>query len=86
MTSNLKVILSAAGVAALIASPAMAKSHVRTNHVAPTAVPAYGQFSGTRYVGRQLVTPYGANLPQQAHEMPGQAPDFQLGSEKSSGR
>ena len=81
MTSNLKVILSAAGVAALIASPAMAKSHVRANHV---AVPAYGQFSGTRYVGRQVVTPYGANLPQQAHEMPGQAPDFQLGSEKSS--
>ncbi len=84
MTSNLKVVLSAAGVAALIASPAMAK-HVRTNHVGPTAAPAYGQSSATPYAGHQLVTPYGANLPQQAHEMPGQAPDFQLGSEKSSG-
>lgn len=81
MTSNLRVILSAVGVAALIASPAMAKSHVRTNHVGPTA---YGQVSPTPYAGRQLVTPYGANVPQQAHEMPGQAPDFQLGGEKSS--
>jgi len=73
MTSNLKVILSAVGVAALAASPAMAKSHVRTHHVAP----AYGQVYTTPYV-----TPYAPNLPQQAHEMPGQPPDFQLGGEK----
>jgi hypothetical protein len=79
MTSNLKVILSAVGVAALVASPAMAKSHGRAPHVAP----AYGQvYTTPPYAGRQLVTPYGANLPEHGHEMPGQAPDFQLGGEK----
>jgi hypothetical protein len=79
MTSNLKVILSAVGVAALVASPAMAKSHVRTHHVAPV----YGQvYTAPPYAERQLVTPYGASLPERGHEMPGQAPDFQLGGEK----
>jgi hypothetical protein len=82
MTSNLKVILSAIGVAALVASPAMAKSHVRTNHVGRAPVAAYGQFSATPYAGHQLVTPYGADLRTQAHETPGPAPDFQLGGEK----
>jgi hypothetical protein len=82
MTSNLKVILSAVGVAALVASPAMAKSHVRTHHVAPAAVPAYGQVYTTPYAAGQVVTPYGANAPEAAHEMPGQSHDFQLGGEK----
>jgi len=82
MTSNLKVILSAVGVAALVASPALAKSHVRTNHVAPAAVPAYGQATVTPNAGHSLVTPYAPNLPQQPHETSGQSPDFQLGSEK----
>jgi hypothetical protein len=83
MTSNLKVILSAVGVAALVASPAMAKSHVRTHHFAPAGVPVYGQvYTTPPYAGRQVVTPYAPNLPQQAHETPGQSPDFQLGGEK----
>ena len=83
MTLNLKVILSAVGVAALIASPAMAKSHVRTHHFAPAGAPVYGQvYAAPAYAGRQVVTPYGASLPQQAHQMPGQASDFQLGGEK----
>ena len=51
MTTNLKVILSAIGVAALLASPAMAKN-VR-HHVAPSTI----------YVpsdARSSVAPYGA--------------------------
>ena len=83
MTSNLKVILSAVGVAALVASPALAKSHVRTSHVAPAAVPAYGQATAvTPNAGHPLVTPYAPDLPQRPHETAGQSPDFQLGSEK----
>jgi hypothetical protein len=82
MTSNLKVILSAVGVAALVISPALAKSHVRTNHVAPAAVPADAHGYVTPNAGHPLVTPYAPDLPQSAHETAGQSPDFQLGSEK----
>jgi hypothetical protein len=83
MTSNLKVILSAVGVAALVASPALAKSHVRTNYVAPAAVPADAQAYVTPNAGRHpLVTLYAPDVPQPAHETASQSPDFQLGSEK----
>lgn len=83
MTSNLKVILSAAGVAALVASPAMAKSHVRAHHLAPAGVPVYGQvYTTPPYAAGRVVTPYGANTPEPAHDMPGQSHDFQLGGEK----
>ena len=82
MTSNLKLILSAAGVAVLVASPAMAKSHVRTQDAAPVAVPADARASVAPYAAHPLVTPYAASLPQPAHEAPGPNPDFQLGSEK----
>ncbi len=86
MTSNLKVILSAAGVAALLASPAMAGT-ARHHHAAPlTSVPSDARGAAVPYVGpygrQPLVTPYGANLPEQPHETPGPAPDFQLGGEK----
>jgi hypothetical protein len=74
MTSNLKLILSAVTVAALAASPAMANSQVRANRFVPADARAS---AATPYV-----TPYGASLPEHAHEMPGQAPDFQLGGEK----
>lgn len=77
MTPNLKVILSAAGVAALVASPANAKSHVRTHDVAP-----YGQIYTTPYAARQVVTPYGADTPTAPHETPGPSHDFELGGEK----
>jgi hypothetical protein len=80
MTSNLKVTLSALGLTALVASPAMAKSHARL-HVAPAAVPAYGQVYAPAYAGR-VVTPYAPNLPVPAHKTPGQGPDFQTGGEK----
>jgi len=83
MTSNLKLILSAAGVAVLAASPAMAKSHVRTyNAPATVAVPDDARASVAPYATHPLVTPYAAGLPQPAHEIPGPNPDFQLGSEK----
>src|SRR5258706_661032 len=36
MRTNLKVMLSAVGVAALLGSPAMAKAHGRTPHAAPS--------------------------------------------------
>ena len=82
MTSNLKAILSAVGVAALVTSPALAKSHVRTNHVAPAAVPADAHAYVAPNATHQLVTPYAPDVPQPAHETAGQSPDFQLGSEK----
>ncbi len=86
MTSNLKAILSAVGVAALVASPVMAKSHVHTNQVVPAdargAATLYAAGVATPYAGRQTVTPYAPNLPERAQEMPGQSPDFQLGGEK----
>jgi hypothetical protein len=85
MTSNLKVILSAVGVAALVASPAMAKSHAQTNQVVPAdargAATPYAASVATPYAGR-VVTPYAPNLPERSHEMPGPAADFQLGGEK----
>jgi hypothetical protein len=52
MKWNLKVILSAVGVAALLATPAMAKSHTRHYHTAPAKgyVPndAYGSAGSSR--------------------------------------
>jgi hypothetical protein len=80
MTSNLKVILSAVGVAALVASPALAKS--RTNQVAPASVPVYGQAAVTPNAPHQLVTPYAPDVPQRPHETAGENPDFQLGGER----
>ena len=82
MTSNLKMILSAVGVAALVASPAMAKSHVRAQHVAPTTLPADAHASVTPNAGRALVTPYSPDVRQLPHETAGPNPDFQLGSEQ----
>ena len=81
MTSNLKVILSAVGFAALVTSPALAKSHVRTSHVAPVAFPADAHAYVTPKAGHPVVTPYAPDLPQQPHETAGQNPDFQLGGE-----
>ncbi len=87
MPSNLKAILSAVGVAALVASPVMAKSHAHTNQVPADARGAATPYAAGvavpyAYAPHQLVTPYAPNLPERAHEMPGQSPDFQLGGEK----
>ena len=65
MKTNLKVILSAAGIAALLASPAMAKSNARHHYAAPSTV----------YIpsdARGAVAPYGAF---RAPESPTYAPD-----------
>ena len=83
MTSNLKLILSAVGVAALLASPAMAKSrhhdvahslaNVPSDARAETYVPA------TSYPASQRV--YAPSQPVPAH-YGDLNPDFQLGGEK----
>ena len=82
MTSNLKIILSAVGVAALLASPAMAKTE-RHHQAAPslTNVPAEAHGSGAPNEA-PAVTIYAPDLKVQAHSTGGQNPDFQSGSEK----
>ena len=76
MNTNMKVILSALGVAALLASPAMAKT-LPQRHVAPSAVyipndarasvAPYGTFEGGPYTPSQPAPTHGVN------------PDFQSG-------
>ena len=73
MRANLKVILSVVGVAALLASPAMAKQ-VRS-HDAPSIVPSDA---------RGAVAPNGANeggpyTPSFPTQLYGNNPDFQGG-------
>jgi len=81
MAPNLKAILSAVGVAALVASPAVAKTH-RPSQPTPslTSVPADVQASIRQ--NAPLVTPYAADLKVQANSTSSINPDFQLGSEK----
>jgi hypothetical protein len=73
MNTSLKIILSAVGVAAMLASPAMAKSHART-HYAPRAL------SNIPYDARGSVEPYRGPVwqvqPWTSNELNG---DFQLG-------
>jgi hypothetical protein len=78
MRTNLKVMLSAVGVAALLASPAMAKT-VRHHHAARSTVYVPSDARGS-------VAPYGANeggpyTPSMPTPRHGQNPDFQGGSE-----
>ena len=80
MTSNLKIILSAVSVAALLASPALAKTE---RHQAPSSlssVPADVRASVTPYA--PSVTPYAPDLKVQANPTSSINPDFQLGSDK----
>ena len=83
MRTRMKGILSAVGVAALLASPAMAKT-VRHHHNAPSAVPSDAQGSAIRYAPYRFVPrgpaqsgPYTPDMPTPAH---GLNPDFQDGS------
>jgi hypothetical protein len=60
MTSNLKIILSAIGVAALLASPAMAKSHVRhhnAHHTVYLPNDAYGSVVAPHVVAPSPASP-----------------------------
>jgi hypothetical protein len=69
MRMNLTVILSALGVAALLASPAMA----RTRHY---SAPFYGYY-GAYYGGGGSYGPYTPSIPSPRH---GYSGDFQNGS------
>jgi hypothetical protein len=81
MKSNLKLILSAVSVAALLASPALAKSHARAHHVAPSLanVPADARGSVESYGPAQRV--YSPNVYDPALHS-GLTPDRQLGGER----
>jgi hypothetical protein len=83
MRTNLKVILSAVGVAALLASPAMAKSHARADQAAPSLVnvPYDAHGSVAPYAPAQAVTVYAPDLRAQPHENGSVNPDFQLSHE-----
>jgi hypothetical protein len=87
MRANLKTILSAAAAAALVASPALAKSQTRT-HRSILNVPydARASVPGIPYdargsVGGRTVHPYGAEIPVPSRAPANNAvnPDFQLG-------
>jgi hypothetical protein len=82
MTSNLKVILSAVSVAALLASPAMAKSHARTNE-APSIVnvPYDAHASVAPHTSAQAVTVYSPDVRVAPHQNGALNPDFQLSHE-----
>lgn len=81
MTSNLKAIFSAVSVAALIASPAMAKTK-RHEQPAPSTigVPADAQASINALT--PFVTPYSADLKVRENPTNSVNPDFQLGGDK----
>jgi hypothetical protein len=72
---NVKVVLSALGVAALLASPALAKTQHR--NATPAAV------SADAHPAAPPVTPYGADIRQPAHRpVSGLNPDFQISNDK----
>jgi hypothetical protein len=73
MTLNLKVILSAVGVAALLASPALAK----TRH-APATAPV--QTETRAPAPHAAVTPYAADV--SGRTVNGLNPDFQISGDK----
>jgi hypothetical protein len=78
MKSNLKVILSAVGVAALLASPAMAQTkHVRHHTRAQVTVPYDAYDSVAPYQAPAIVRP-NANFNRRDNNL---NPDFQLGGD-----
>jgi hypothetical protein len=78
MTSNLKLIVSALGVAALLASPAMAKSQARNHQAAPSIVNVPYGAGGSVQPYASAVTVYAPDLQLQAHRNSAISPDFQL--------
>jgi hypothetical protein len=81
MTSNLKMIVSAVGVAALLASPALAKTEHHRAVPSLVNVPADAHGSASTTNG-SLVTVYAPDVRVQAHPASSVNPDFQLSSEK----
>jgi len=81
MTSNLKTVLSAVGVAALLASPALAKTERHHQAVRSLVnVPADARASASTY-NPTVVTPYSPDVKVQLHSNGTLNPDFQLGGE-----
>jgi hypothetical protein len=73
---NVKVMLSAVGVAALLASPAVAKTAHRQGTSTQVVVPA-------ERANVPAVSPYGADVPQPAHKpINGLNPDFQINPDR----
>ena len=81
MKSNLNVILSAVGVAALLASPALAKTE-RHQQTAPSLVIVPGDAHASASPNASAVTVYAPDVKVQAHPASSLNPDFQLGSER----
>jgi hypothetical protein len=79
MTSNLKVILSAASVAALLASPALAKTEHHRAAAPEVNVPADARAFASP--NGSLVTVYAPDVKVQAHPTSRVNPDFQLTTE-----
>ena len=80
MASNLKIILSAVSVAALLASPAAAKTQ-RHQQTAPALVNVPADARASFAPNASVVTVYSPDVRVQAYPMHGVNPDFQLGSE-----
>ncbi len=81
MTMNLKVIMSAVGVAALLASPAMAKTVRHRHHVAPSTVYIPSDARGSVAPSSTFEGgPYTPSMPTPAH---GLNRDFQDGDRGS---
>ena len=80
MTSNLKVILSAVGVAALLASPAMAKT--QRHQTAPSLVNVPADAQASAGTSASAVTVYAPDVKVQAQSNGSLNRDFQLSSEK----
>ena len=79
MTSNLKVILSAVGVAALLTSSALAKTE---NHRAAPVVNVPANAQGFAGPNGSAVTVYAPDVKVPAHATPTRVnPDFQLSTE-----
>jgi hypothetical protein len=74
MTSNMKVILSAVGVAALLASPALAK----TQRHAPAPV----QTETRAPASQSVVAPYAADMPVSVNKANGLNHDFQISPDR----
>ena len=81
MTSNLKIMLSLVGVAALLASPAMAKAQ-RHQRNAPSLINVPADAQASVRTNAPAVTVYAPDVKVQAHPINGLNPDFQLGAEK----
>jgi hypothetical protein len=80
MTSNLKVVLSAVGVAALLASPALAKTE-RHQQTAPSPANVFGDARASASPNASAVTVYAPDVKVQARPAGGLNPDFQLSAE-----